>query len=219
MVRGILILCAMLIAASSFGADKGLAVKVRAVEGGVTISMDGGKVWRKAKRGAELKAGTRLRTAPDGKADVEFGERYALARLRGDSDFEVKSHRADGGDYKTEAALRSGKLLATLRERMSDETRFEVEEPNSKWLCGVRGHDGFEIDATGGGRALKGTTALFVFTEYEVIFEWTYVRGGKEAHVAGTRQKPQWIERDLESREYEALVQEITELRKKYWKK
>lgn len=216
MIRGILMAWALWFASTALRAES-LPVKIRAVEGAVTISTDGGKKWRKAKRGAKLKAGTRLRTAADGKADVEFGKEYALVRLRGDSDLEMKWHRIDGEDHETNVMLRSGKLLATVKEKFTAGSKFEVE--NTTWVCGVRGHDGFEVAATGGGKALKGTTLIFVFTAVETIFEWTFVHGGKDAQIRGTAKRPEWRERDLTQSEYEALVQEITKLRKAYWKK
>jgi hypothetical protein len=133
-------------------AERPLKATLTEATGDVKVSQKEGSPWEPAEPGLTLAAGARIKTGPDGNADLLFEDGTAL-RLEANASAGVAAAAEKDGERSFSIRLWAGRLLSQVMRRERP-VRYEVRTPVA--AAAVRGTE-FVADAS------DGTAGLAVF--------------------------------------------------------
>lgn len=112
--------------------------RITAVSGPVQWSAPGAKNWQAADAGTELAVGARVKTGPNGRADLTLADGSAL-QLQADSEFELAELTRDRRDQKRTSRLQVqvGEMLGRITPRENTNSQFHILSNGS--VTAIRG--------------------------------------------------------------------------------
>ena len=115
--------------------------KASFVKGDVDVSMDGtsaAPTWTHVKRGAEIAAGSVVKTGDGSRAELTFPD-GSVVRVGPGSQLKVDGSSFDGKtkEVKVQATLVAGEAWAKVAKLVDDKSKFQVKTANA--VAGVRG--------------------------------------------------------------------------------